>query len=78
MKNVTVLSLALAFAFFGSSAIANNVDSKPMSEIQKQYSQHVENGKSYKDAFQALQFEIAYETAAMQSATPCKKMVRGL
>lgn len=78
MKKLTVLPIALAMTLFGTTAVASSANSNNVNDIQKQYSQHVENGKSYKDAFQALQFEIAYETAAMLSATPCKKMVRGL
>ena len=78
MKKLTIIPLAISASLFATTAIASNADNMNISEIQKQYSQHVENGKSYKDAYQALQYEIAYETAAMQSATPCKKMVRGL
>lgn len=78
MKTTITLPLALSMAIFGGSAMAATDSGNKASEVQKQYSQYIEQGKSYKDAYQALQLEIAYETAAMQSATPCKKMVRGL
>lgn len=78
MKKMTTLPLILALGLFGTQALASSNDLQSQSAIQQQYSQYVEQGKSIKDAFHALQLEIAYETAAMQSATPCKKMVRGL
>lgn len=76
MKNLT-LPIALSLTVMSTSALAAT-EMSTQSEVQQQYSQYVEQGKTYKDAFHALQLEIAYETAAAQSATPCKKMVRGL
>lgn len=78
MKTTYTLPLALSAALFATTAMAAPNSSPASTQVQKQYSQYIEQGKSYKDAYQALQLEIAYETAAMQSATPCKKMVRGL
>lgn len=55
------------------------MEQKPgQSEIQQQYEKQLNQGKSYKDAFEALQYEIAYEQAAVHSKSPCRKLVRGL
>lgn len=62
-----ILSAPLSFA-----------ETKQVAPIQQQYSQYVEKGKSFKDAYAALAYEIAYETASVQSKQPCRTMVRGL
>lgn len=76
MKKMSLAALAVAFITLPLPAIA--VDNSASSAIQAQYENFVQQGKSYKDAFEALQYEIAYETASVQSKSPCKKMVRGL
>jgi len=53
-------------------------ETKQATPVQQAYSKHIESGKSYKDAYAALAYEIAYETASVQSKQPCRKMVRGL
>lgn len=73
------LPIGLALFAFSTASSANQpmaVAEKP--EILKEYEMQLEQGKSYRDAFQALQYEIAYEQAAVQSKSPCRKMVRGL
>jgi len=77
MKTTIALPVALSVALFSTNAMSA-VDNSKHTEAKQQYSYYIEQGKTYKDAFQALQYEIAYETAAMLSSTPCKKMIRGL
>jgi len=77
MKNM-IIAMSLA-SLFGFSQIAYAATSSNSSNLtQAQYSQLVENGKSYKDAYQQLAYEIAYENASVQATQPCRKMVRGL
>lgn len=60
------------------SAWASQSEFGDQRAVQNQYDVHVENGKSYKDAYAALAYEIAYESAAVEATKPCRKMVRGL
>ena len=79
MKKFNLTALFLAASTLSLSAFANgSTSTNGVSEIQKQYEQHLKQGKQFKDAYQALQYEIAYEQATMVSYKPCKKMVRGL
>ncbi|MDX1353450.1 MAG: hypothetical protein R3254_10580, partial [Thiomicrorhabdus sp.] len=61
-----------------SSPLVFAQEANEPSAIQKAYSAQLNSGKDYKDAYAALAHEIAYETAAVQSRQPCRKMVRGL
>lgn len=72
-----VLIVALLFFAFGSTASASETP-KTKIQIMQEYRGYVENGKTYKDAFEALQYEIAYESAAVHAKSPCRKLVRGL
>lgn len=74
-NKVIVAGLTMVFGVSAWATPANNDD---LRVLQNQYSAYVENGKSYKDAYEALAYEIAYETAAVQAKKPCRKMVRGL
>jgi len=76
LKNkVVVAGLAMVLS---ASAWASQTEFTDIRAVQNQYSVHVENGKSYKDAYAALAYEIAYESAAVEATKPCRKMVRGL
>lgn len=78
-NKLIVAGLTMIFGVSSSvTALAASTDNDDLRVIQNQYSQYVENGKSYKDAYEALAYEIAYETAAVQAKKPCRKMVRGL
>jgi len=74
-NKLVVAGLAMVL---NASAWASQTDFEDARAVQNQYSVHVENGKSYKDAYAALAYEIAYESAAVEAAKPCRKMVRGL
>ena len=76
LKNkVVVAGLTMVLS---ASAWASQTPSENVRAVQNQYSVHIENGKSYKDAYAALAYEIAYESAAVEATKPCRKMVRGL
>jgi|GEM_PF-5408194 len=77
MKNLILLfSTAALFGFSQIGYAGQQGDSSQA--LQQQYAQLVESGKSYRDSYQALAIEIAYEMAAVQASQPCRKMVRGL
>lgn len=79
MKSLSLLSLALLMV--SSSAFAQpmaNQNDDQKAQIRAHYDQYVENGRTYRDAFEALQYEIAYEQAAVHSRSPCRKLIRGL
>ncbi len=46
--------------------------------VKQQYLSMVNEGKTFRDAYEALAYEIAYETSAVQAKQPCRKLVRGL
>ncbi|WP_029408477.1 hypothetical protein [Thiomicrorhabdus sp. Milos-T2] len=71
---ITGLSMMLSAPIFADQA----QQTTDIRAIQNQYSAFVENGKTFKDAYAALAYEIAYENAAVQATKPCRKMVRGL
>ena len=76
MKN-TLLMMSLV-GLFGFSQLSYAVQSDSNQMAKQQYSQLVDKGQSYKDAYQQLAYEIAYENASVQAKQPCRKMVRGL
>lgn len=77
MKKTSLALVIISSLLLSSNAIS--MEQKPgQSEIQQQYEKQLNQGKSYKDAFEALQYEIAYEQAAVHSKSPCRKLVRGL
>lgn len=78
MKSKVVIPVALTTLLFGTTAIANSVETQELTEIQKQHVQFIEQGKSHKEAYKALDLKVEYNASASQSRTPCKRMVRGL
>ena len=78
MKIQTLTALFLAASLTGMAAQASTSQAYDRNEVQQKYESLVNQGKTYRDAFEELQYEIAYETAAVQAKSPCKKMVRGL
>ena len=77
MKN-TIITLSLA-GLLGMSQVGFAAEKQDTNQaVQQQYAQLVESGKSYKDAYQQLAYEIAYESASVQAKQPCRKMIRGL
>lgn len=78
MKSSIVTISFVALLGFAQAGYAAQQNGTNQVDVQQQYAQLVESGKSYRDAYQALAIEIAYETAATQSNKPCAKMVRGL
>ncbi|HHS99336.1 MAG TPA: hypothetical protein ENK73_00620 [Thiomicrospira sp.] len=76
LKNKVIISgLTMVLSV---SVWASQTEKNEMRAVQNQYDAYVDNGKSYKDAYAALAYEIAYETAAVAATKPCRKMVRGL
>ena len=74
----TIISFGIV-ALIGFSQVGYAAQQGDSSQaLQLQYAQLVENGKSYRDSYQELAIEIAYETVAVQASQPCRKMVRGL
>jgi len=71
---ITGLSMVLSAPIFADQS----QQTTDIRAIQNQYSAYVENGKTFKDAYAALAYEIAYENAAVQATKPCSKMLRGL
>lgn len=79
MKLNNKLFIAGLSMVLSASAWANqSQQSSDIRAVQDQYSAYVENGKTFKDAYAALAYEISYENAAVQATKPCSKMVRGL
>ncbi len=81
MKTKLTKSAVLFFALFSFSVVgsANQAGQQQgKSQTLIEYEAQLSQGKSYRDAFEALQYEIAYEQAAVHSKSPCRKMVRGL
>ena len=76
--NRIILSSFLLFAF-ASTSYANQFNTtEAHQQAKQQYLQYVENGKTFKDAYAALAYEIAFEKSSVQAKSPCRKMVRGL
>lgn len=71
----TMSILALSYM---STAMAVDNNMTDTDGVKQQYAQFINQGKTYRDAFEALQYEIAYEQAAVQAKSPCRKLVRGL
>ncbi len=78
MKTKAVIPVALSTLLFGTTAIANSVETQELTEIQKQHAQFIEQGKSHKEAYRALDLNVEYNASSSQSRTPCKRMIRGL
>lgn len=79
MKLNNKLFIAGLSMVLSASAWANqSQQSSDIRAVQDQYSAYVENGKTFKDAYAALAYEIAYDNAAVHATKPCSKMVRGL
>lgn len=77
MKYAKSTAVLIGIMAISTSAMAQQqlADS---SLVQQKYQMYLDQGKTYRDAFEALQYEIAYEQAAVQSKSPCRKLVRGL
>jgi len=77
MKNLTLITLVTAALAFNTNAMAKD-NHQENTLVQQQYQMQLDKGKNFRDAFEALRYEIAYEQAAVQSKSPCRKLVRGL
>jgi hypothetical protein len=61
---------------FSTVVVASEAPTKQ--QLLEQQKLHIENGKSFKDAYAALAYEISHESNGLQQRAPCLKMTRGL
>ncbi|MBN2647269.1 MAG: hypothetical protein JXR44_05745 [Thiotrichales bacterium] len=76
MKQILIAALMIGVSV--PAMAAESQDSQNREQVVKAYFTHIESGKSFPDAFALLAYEIAYEKAAVQATSPCRKLLRGL
>lgn len=74
MKRRAISTLMISMVFSAGVYAQESASQKAKVEMMNLVSQ----GNPYRDAFDKLAYEIAYEAAAVQAKQPCRKMVRGL